>query len=257
MGGEDPGAAFSAVIQLGTLAAVLIYFARDIARLTKAALLSLWRKEARRTAEARLAWAIAAGNIPIVVAGLAARRWIETEARSLVLIAMMLIGVGLLLALAERVAKRNGEMSGLTLRQVFVIGLFQAFALIPGASRSGVTILGGLLLGLKRDQAARFSFLLGVPAVLGSGVFQLQAAAGSHARPGLGRGRDGSVGGADQRIRGDRISAGLSSHPQHAAIRGLPGGGWRAAAGAGLEGGDRLESPYGEILLFLPQAFAH
>ncbi len=173
LGWADPGAAFSAVIQLGTLAAVFIYFARDIARLARAALLSLWRAEVRRTVDAKLAWAIAAGNIPIVVAGLALRHWIETAARTLGLIAAMLIVVGLLLALAERVAKRDRGMSALSLRGVMVIGLFQALALIPGASRSGVTILGGLLLGLRREEAARFSFLLGVPAILGSGFFQL------------------------------------------------------------------------------------
>jgi undecaprenyl-diphosphatase len=172
-GWDDPGAAFSAVIQLGTLAAVLVYFAPDIHRLTRAALRSLWSAEARGEPDARLAWAIAAGNVPIVVAGLALRDWIETEARSLYLVAAMLILVGLLLALAERVARHEGEMAALRLWQVVVIGVFQALALIPGTSRSGATILGGLLLGLRREQAARFSFLLGIPAILGSGLLQL------------------------------------------------------------------------------------
>lgn len=174
LGWGDPGAAFSAVIQLGTLAAVFIYFAGDIARLARAALLSLWSAEARRGPDARLAWAIAAGNVPIVVAGLTLRGWIETEARGLVLMATMLIVVGLLLGLAERVARRDRQMASLRLWQVVVIGLFQALALIPGTSRSGATILGGLLLGLRREEAARFSFLLGVPAILGSGLLQLR-----------------------------------------------------------------------------------
>ena len=172
LGWPDPGAAFSAVIQLGTLAAVLVYFASDIRRLTTAALLSLWRPEAHRSADSRLAWAIAAGNVPIFACGLAFRGLIETEARSLVVVGTMLIAVGALLALAERVARQERGMAELRLGQVVVIGLFQALALIPGTSRSAITIVGGLLLGLRRDDAARFSFLLGIPAILGSGLFQ-------------------------------------------------------------------------------------
>ena len=174
LGWADPGAAFSAVIQLGTLAAVLVYFAGDIRRLTLAALRSLWDVEARRGADARLAWAIAAGNIPIVVLGLGFRDFIETEARSLYVIGVMLIAVALLLMLAERIARHRQGMLELRFWQVQLIGLFQALALIPGASRSGSTILGGLLLGLRREEAARFSFLLGIPAILGSGLFQLR-----------------------------------------------------------------------------------
>ena len=175
LGWADPGAAFSAVIQLGTLAAVLIYFAGDIARLTLAALRSLWDADVRRNAEARLAWAIAAGNIPIAVLGLGFRELIETEARSLYVVGVMLIAVALLLMLAERIAPHLQGMETLRFWQVQVIGLFQALALIPGASRSGSTILGGLLLGLRREDAARFSFLLGIPAILGSGLFQFKA----------------------------------------------------------------------------------
>lgn len=173
LGWGDPGTAFSAVIQLGTLAAVLVYFAADIRRLAGAALRSLWRAEARRSAEARLAWAIAAGNLPIVVLGLSFRGWIETEARSLFVIGTMLIVVAIALAVAERTASRTRDMAELGFWRVNLIGLFQALALLPGASRSGSTILGGLLLGLRRDEAARFSFLLGIPAILGSGLLQI------------------------------------------------------------------------------------
>lgn len=173
LGWGDPGTAFSAVIQLGTLAAVLVYFAADIRRLAGAALRSLWRAEARRSAEARLAWAIAAGNLPIVVLGLSFRGWIETEARSLFVIGTMLIVVAVALAVAERMASRTRDMAELGFWRVNLIGLFQALALLPGASRSGSTILGGLLLGLRRDEAARFSFLLGIPAILGSGLLQI------------------------------------------------------------------------------------
>lgn len=175
LGWADPGAAFSAVIQLGTLAAVFVFFAREIWRLALAALRSLWDVQVRRGTDARLAWAIAAGNIPIVVLGLGFRDVIETEARSLYVIGVMLIAVALLLMAAERMATHVVAMHSLRFWQIQVIGLFQALALVPGASRSGSTILGGLLLGLRREDAARFSFLLGIPAILGSGLFQLKA----------------------------------------------------------------------------------
>lgn len=176
LGWGDPGTAFSAVIQLGTLAAVLIYFAGDIWRLSLAALGSLYNPQVRKSQDARLAWAIAAGNLPIVILGLGFRGWIETEARSLFVIGAMLILVGLALGLAEwhlRHRSQQIKLEQLGFVTVGVIGLFQALALIPGASRSGSTILGGMLLGLRRDDAARFSFLLGIPAILGSGLLLL------------------------------------------------------------------------------------
>ncbi len=172
LGWPDPGAAFTAVIQLGTLAACLIYFAGDIARLTSAALRSLWQAEARHTADARMAWAIALGNAPIVVLGLSLKTFIEGGARSLWLIAAMLMVVALLLAVADRIARQRLGEGDLGTGRVFTIGVFQALALIPGASRSGSTILGGLLLGLRREDATRFSFLLGIPAIFGAGLFE-------------------------------------------------------------------------------------
>jgi len=175
LGWDDPGAAFTAVIQLGTLVAMLVYFAEDIRRLAWAGLQCLWRPDVRAGSDARLAWAIAAGNVPIVLLGLAFRRFIESGARSLVLIAAMLIAVALLLAWAERRARQQRVTADLGFGQVLAIGAFQALALLPGASRSGSTILGGLLLGMRRDEAARFSFLLGIPAILGAGLFQLAA----------------------------------------------------------------------------------
>ena len=173
LGWSDPGTAFSAVIQLGTLLAVLVYFAADLWALLVAGLRSLWSPEARRDPAARLAWAIVAGNGPIVVLGLAFRDFIETQARSLILIAVMLMLVAVALWLAERVARQTRMADALGWRRILGIGVFQALALIPGTSRSGATILGGLLFGLRREEAARFSFLLGVPAILGSGLLQL------------------------------------------------------------------------------------
>lgn len=173
LGWSDPGAAFSAVIQLGTLAAVFAYFWADILRLGRAALGSLVSPQWRAHPDARLAWGIAAGNVPIVVLGLAFKDTIETDFRSLGLIAAMLALVALALAWAEWRGEGEGAIGGLGFKSMLVIGCFQALALIPGASRSGSTILGGLLLGLRRADAARFSFLLGIPAIFGSGLYQL------------------------------------------------------------------------------------
>jgi undecaprenyl-diphosphatase len=173
LGWADPGTAFSAVIQLGTLLAVLAYFAPEIVRLSGAALASLASADARRSPDARLAWSIAAGNVPIVALGLSLRPIIEAQLRGLGLIAAMLALVALALAAAERRGEGARPMEQLTLWQVVAIGCFQALALIPGASRSGSTILGGLLLGLRRADAARFSFLLGIPAILGAALLEL------------------------------------------------------------------------------------
>lgn len=173
LGWQDPGAAFSAVIQLGTLAAVLVYFAGDILRLTRAALASLFSAQIRRSPDARLAWGIALGNLPIVILGLSFRETIENDLRGLLGIAAMLGLVALGLAWAEFRGEGEGDSSGLSLKRILVIGCFQALALIPGASRSGSTLWGGLLMGLRRPEAARFSFLLGIPAIFGSGLFEL------------------------------------------------------------------------------------
>ena len=177
LGWEDPGAAFSAVIQLGTLLAVLLYFRKDVLELITAALRSLWNRNLMETPSSRLAWAIAVGNLPIIVLGLGFKDFIETDARSLWIIGGALILLGLGLYAAERFASGSRDASQLGFRQIQWIGLCQALALIPGCSRSGSTIMGGLLVGMDRAEAARFSFLLGLPAILGSGLFQLKALA--------------------------------------------------------------------------------
>jgi undecaprenyl-diphosphatase len=173
-GWEDPGAAFTAVIQLGTMAAVLLYFRRDLWNIARAWLRSLRDTEARATLEARLGWFIVLGTVPISIIGLVFADTIEDEFRSLYLIATMLIVFGIVMLLAEHVSRRDREIETLTARDAAVIGCAQALALVPGVSRSGATISAGLFLNLTRTTAARFSFLLSVPAVVLSGLFELR-----------------------------------------------------------------------------------
>jgi undecaprenyl-diphosphatase len=172
LGWGDPGAAFSAVIQLGSLLAVFTYFAADIWRLLLAALSSLRHLNPNHSPDARLAWAIVAGTLPISALGLAFKDFIEGDARQLTIIAIALIALALLLLLAERVGRRTRFMHELGFWQVQFIGLCQALALVPGCSRSGSTIMGGLFLGLRREEAARFSFLLGLPAIGAAGALE-------------------------------------------------------------------------------------
>ncbi|MGH3342950.1 MAG: undecaprenyl-diphosphate phosphatase [Carbonactinosporaceae bacterium] len=172
-GWPDPGAAFTAVIQLGTMAAVLIYFRHDIVRIVGTWTRSLWRPELRGELDARLGWYIALGTIPIGVFGVAFQHQIETVARDLRIIGTTLIVLGLVLLYADRTGRRRRMLSSLSLRDGLLIGVAQALALIPGVSRSGSTITAGLLLGFTREAAARYSFLLSIPAVVLSGLFQL------------------------------------------------------------------------------------
>jgi undecaprenyl-diphosphatase len=172
---NDPGAPASAVIQLGTLAAVLGYFWREVIELTGAFVRALARGRPCETFPARLAWMLGLGTIPIVIGGLACEPLILTHARSLRVIIGALIGLALLLLLAERVSRRDRELRDVTARDAVLIGLAQALALIPGASRSGTTITAGLFLGFTREAAARFSFLLSIPSVALSGLYELYA----------------------------------------------------------------------------------
>ncbi len=178
LGWEDPGAAFSAVIQLGTMAAVLMYFRRDVVRITAAWLRGLTNKSLRRTPDSIMGWYIALGTIPVVVFGYAFRDQITGSARSLMVVAFALIIGGLIMLGVERVATRQRSIEQVTLRDAIIVGLCQALALIPGVSRSGATIVGGLVLGLDRESAARFSFLLSIPAVVLSGLYQLKDVGG-------------------------------------------------------------------------------
>jgi undecaprenyl-diphosphatase len=173
LGWADPGAAYSAVIQLGTLAAVLVYFGSDMRAMASGVLRGLRARRPLESQEARLAWYIAVGTIPIVACGLAFERYIVGEWRSLYVIAATLVGLGLLMWLAERTAGFRRDVKEIGWTDSQLIGLAQAVALVPGASRSGTTITAALFVGLTREAAARFSFLLGIPAIGGAGVFQL------------------------------------------------------------------------------------
>ncbi len=192
VGWEDPGTAFSAVIQLGTLLAVFAYFAADIKELVRAALQGLRHRDFNHSPACRMAWSIVPGTVPIAALGLSFKDFIETEARGLPLIASTLIILALLLMLAERRGTRERAMAELSFWQIQFIGLCQALALIPGCSRSGSTIMGGLFVGLRRDDAARFSFLLGLPAIGASGLLEfvdlLQAGLGGAGLVNLGLG---------------------------------------------------------------------
>ncbi len=176
LGWEDPGAAFTAVTQLGTMAAVLLYFRDDLRRIGRA-----WVRSARAPRDrslrsdvnARIGWYIVLGTIPIGIFGIAFKDQIETGARDLYLIGVALIVLGLVLLAAERVGKRDRSIEQVTVRDGVAVGFAQALALVPGVSRSGATITAGLFLGLDRTSAARFSFLLSVPAVVLSGLLEL------------------------------------------------------------------------------------
>jgi undecaprenyl-diphosphatase len=174
LGWEDPGAAFTAVTQLGTLAAVLLYFRKDLLRIARAWLASLRRPELRGELDARMGWYIILGTIPISIFGLAFAEQIESSARSLYLIGTTLIVLGLLLLAAERAARHDRPLAAINRRDAIVIGFAQALALVPGVSRSGATLTAGLFLGFDRPSAARYSFLLSVPAVVLSGLFELR-----------------------------------------------------------------------------------
>ncbi|MGW4082002.1 undecaprenyl-diphosphate phosphatase [Streptomyces sp. NPDC004822] len=187
-GWEDPGAAFTAITQIGTEAAVLIYFRKDIGRIILAWVKSLTNKEMRRDHDAQMGWLVIVGSIPIGVLGLTLKDQIEGPFRDLRVTATMLIVVGIVIGIADRLAardesggrhraaKQRKSLEDLNVKDGLVYGFCQAMALIPGVSRSGATISGGLFMGYQRESAARYSFLLAIPAVLASGLFELKDA---------------------------------------------------------------------------------
>ena len=173
-GWEDPGAAFTAVTQLGTEAAVLIYFRRDLWDIGTGWLRGVMHADARDTPQWRMGWAIVVATIPIGIFGLVFEEQIENGARSLWIVGVVMIVFALVLGYADQTGRQEHTLEDISARRGVLIGLAQALALIPGVSRSGATLSAGLFLGLERAAAARFSFLLAIPAVVGSGVFQLE-----------------------------------------------------------------------------------
>jgi len=167
LGQHDPGAAFTAVLQLGTLAAVIVYFARDLF-----VDLPLAMVRDPRSPRGRLPLLIVLGTVPIVVLGLLAKDLVEGDARSLWVIASSLMVVGVLMAVFDARANGVRTLDDLGIKDALIIGGAQAMALCPGVSRSGATIVAALLVGMRRTDAARFSFLLGIPAVAGAGILE-------------------------------------------------------------------------------------
>ncbi|MFG2092513.1 undecaprenyl-diphosphate phosphatase [Streptomyces sp. NPDC048612] len=191
-GWHDPGAAFTAITQIGTEAAVIIYFRKDIGRIISMWARSLTNRELRHDHDAQMGWLVIVGSIPIGVLGITLKDAIEGPFRDLRLIATTLIVMGIVLGIADRlaardetggrhrVAKQRKTLSDLNVKDGLLYGVCQAMALIPGVSRSGATISGGLLMGYTRESAARYSFLLAIPAVLASGAYELKDAGEGH-----------------------------------------------------------------------------
>lgn len=189
---QDPGAAFTAITQIGTETAVIIYFRKDIARIVSAWFRSLFDRRMRHDHDATMGWLVIVGSIPIGVLGLLLKDAIEGPFRDLRLIATTLVVMGIVLGFADRLAARDEQggrhravkqrksLEQLNTRDGLIFGACQAMALIPGVSRSGATISGGLLIGYTRESAARYSFLLAIPAVLASGLFELKDAGEGH-----------------------------------------------------------------------------
>ena len=172
--GRDPGAAFTAVSQIGTEMAVIVYFAKDIWRIISKWFRALAGKVPQSDPDVRMGWMVIVGSLPIAALGLFFEDAIDTGLRNLWITAAMLAGVAVILFVADRRAKNERTLDQLSWRHAIFFGMWQALALIPGVSRSGATISGGLLMGYRREAAARYSFLLAIPAVLSSGLYKLK-----------------------------------------------------------------------------------
>ncbi len=186
LGWDDPGAAYTAVVQIGTELAVVLYFWKDIWRIGSGWLRGLVSAEARSLPEWRMGWFIIVGSLPIVLLGLALESLIDRQFRNLWVIASMLVALGIVLGVAERVGRRTRPIEQLTWTHAVALGLAQAAAVIPGVSRSGATISMGLLLGYERAAATRFAFLLAIPAVVGAGLYKLKDVPGGENAYGTG-----------------------------------------------------------------------
>jgi undecaprenyl-diphosphatase len=173
MNEEDPGAAYSAVIQLGTLISLLIYFRADLISFFRASYMGIVRGEPLQSRDSRMLYYMALGTLPISVAGLLFAKFITGEARSLYVISVTLIALAGILWLSDRFSRKVETLERLDWRHALYIGIAQSFALIPGASRAGTTLTMGLMLGYTREAAMRISFLLSIPAIALSGVYEL------------------------------------------------------------------------------------
>jgi undecaprenyl-diphosphatase len=174
LGWGDPGAAFTAVVQIGTELAVLIFFRHDIWRIGSTWVKSLFRAEYRGHLDSRMGWFIIIGSLPIVLLGILLKDVIEQDFRNLWIIGCTLIVLGIILGVADRLSADDRQIRDLSLRDAVLMGFAQACALIPGVSRSGATITMGRLLGYERAAATRYAFLLAIPAVVGAGLFELK-----------------------------------------------------------------------------------
>ncbi|QPK93697.1 undecaprenyl-diphosphate phosphatase [Actinomyces sp. zg-332] len=179
LGMKDPGAGFTAIIQIGTELAVLIYFFKDIVRIIKKWCLSFIKTSGIKNndTDVRLGWMIIVGSIPIVILGLLLQDWIETTFRNLWITVLTLFLFAIFLGLADKYGKKLYRIENLSWANAIVFGFAQALALIPGVSRSGGTITAGRLMGYRREDAAKYSFLLAMPAIFGSGFYILLKAA--------------------------------------------------------------------------------
>jgi undecaprenyl-diphosphatase len=183
-GRPDPGASFTAVTQIGTELAVILYFAKDIWRIASTWTRSLWRPSLRGHIDARMGWYIIIGTLPIAIGGVLLEETIQTTFRNLWVIGANLIIFGLILGIADRLGANERSLDRLNLRDALLYGGAQMLALVPGVSRSGATISMGLGLGYRREAATRYAFLLAIPAVVASAIFQLPDVSAS-AEPGM------------------------------------------------------------------------
>ena len=241
----DAGASFTAVSQLGTEAAVVIYFARDIGRILKAWFNGLFVKAHRDNVDYRMGWYVIIGTLPIVVLGVLFKDAIRGEVRNLWVIATAMLVFSAVIAAAEYFGKQTRHIEQLTWNDGLLVGLAQCLALVPGVSRSGSTISAGLFLGLDRELSARFGFLLGIPAVLASGLFSLPDAFHPVTEGMSATGTQLLVSVVIAFVVGFAAIAWLSAlrrPPRHVLVRGLPGGVGARADGAVVDwrGGRRV-----------------
>ena len=166
----DQGLVFDVAVHVGSLSAVMLYFRHEVVNMTSAWFASTLKKQHSR--DSQLAWWVIVGTIPAVIFGFFLKDLVETALRSPLVIAWATIGFGVLLGIADRMARQQRDEYSMSVKDVLVVGFMQALALIPGTSRSGITMTAGMFLGLQRDAAARFSFLLSIPLIIASGVFK-------------------------------------------------------------------------------------